>query len=205
VAKLYLVSDKDDLDRRRKQLDPTRLVELWQDLYTPDIVWMGPEEVRRIVYGQAQEPTTAGLFWMGEESKAALDRVGPPLGVVLAIDEAAVPVYYGSHLADVESLPREESLRARVLSAHGIAAIWATYDRAGRRVEHEPVSPIDPVFYLRRPGGRVVHLFRLFRTKAEGLLYVAEHAGDDPEASAWADRLPFPDFDTLVVHFHRHG
>lgn len=205
VAKLYLVADKDELDRRRKRLGPTLLVEFWQDLYTPDIAWIGPEEVRRIVYGQAREPAPAGLFWMGEESKAALDRVGPSLDVVLAVDEAAVPVYYGPHLADAESLPREETLRARVLSAHGIAAIWATYDRDGQRMEWRPASPTDPVFYLRRPRGHVVHLFRLLRTQPEASLYVAQHAADDPEAVAWANGLPFPDFDTLVAHFRQHG
>src|SRR5439155_550529 len=85
---------------------------------------------------------------------SALDGVDDPLAWDLAIDEALVPIHYGSRLRDADSLPREESVRARVLSARAIAAVWTTYDSLGVRVDHEPQSPLDPRFYLRRPGGK---------------------------------------------------
>ena len=48
----------------------------------------------------------------------------------LATPAEAVSIFHGPHLCDLESLPREESLRARVLSAHGIAVAWITLDRS---------------------------------------------------------------------------
>src|SRR4030095_6297170 len=52
--------------------------------------------------------------------------------------------YYGPRLQDVESLPLEDSLRARVLSAHGIAAAWITYDQFRARTVYEPTAPAAP-------------------------------------------------------------
>jgi len=201
MGRLYLVPDKTEIDRRKTLVDPPRLVEVWQDLYTEDIFWMGEDEARRLSYGRSEPRAPTGLFWMGEESKAALDRVGDPLAFLLALPDDAVPIYFGARLADPESLPAEESLRARVLSAHGIAVIWATYGPSGGRNEYQPTSPTDPTFYLRRPRGPVVHLWRLFRTKREALGYATQHLAGDPEALRWAERLVVEDFDGLVERF----
>src|SRR5207244_3590585 len=84
---------------------------------------------------------------------------------------------------DLESLPREESLKTRVLSAHGIAVAWITLDRFGQRASHEPTSPDDPVFHLRRVGGGAGHLWRLFRTRQEAVVYLGEAYGRDSEGA----------------------
>lgn len=205
MGRLYLVADKAEIDRRKKLVGSFPLVEVWQDLYTPDIFWMGEDEPRRIAYGRREERVPGGLFWMGEQSKAALDRTGEPLPFLLALPDETVPAYYGSRLSDTESLPSEESLKARVLSAHGIAVVWATYDPSGGRTEYQPTSPTDPTFYLRRPRGQVVHLWRLFRTRPQAIGYVTERLATDPDAVRWAERLPADDFAELVARFGQAG
>ena len=111
-----------------------------------------------------------------------------------------MPIYYGPGLMETESLPAEESLRARVLSVHAIAAIWTTLDASGVRVEHQPTSPLDPIFHLRRPGGRTVHLFRALTTRAEAVTTMAAGRSHDPGACDWAERLPAEDFADLIHH-----
>lgn len=198
MGRIYLVSDRAEIDRRRRAL-PGVLIEVWPDLHWDDPIWLGPDETRRAAYlAAARERPPAGLFWIGETSKAALDGGGDPLACDLAIDEAAVPIYYGPRLADAESLPAEDSLRARILSAHGIAAVWITYDRFGVRTEHQPRSPLDPVFFLRRPRARAVHLFHAVATKTEAVAFMARQTADDPDAADWAARLPAEDFADLV-------
>lgn len=201
MGRLYLVGDKAEVDRRRRLCDQSALIEVWQDLCAPDIFWIGDDEARRSAYGRKSESPPAGLFWMGEESKKALDRAGGELRFLLALEEDAVPVYYGPRLTDIESLPGEESLRARVLSAHGIAVAWITYDRFGARTEYQPASPLDPVFYLRRPGGHAAHLWRLFTTKREAVLYMAEYFGRDPESGDWAEGLKAEHFQELLDRY----
>jgi hypothetical protein len=122
--------------------------------------------------------------------------------VALSVDAAAVPVYYGPRLSDVESLPLEESLRGRVLSARGIAVAWISYDQFGQRTVYEPTGPADPIFYLRRPGGTAAHIWRLFRTKQEARVYMAEYYGRDSEGRDWAETLPAETFDDLLAR-HR--
>jgi hypothetical protein len=126
---------------------------------------------------------------MGESAKALLDGTGAPLPAQLELDSAAVPIYFGPRLCDIESLPAEDSLQTRVLSAHGVAAVWITRDRFGERNHYEPKSPADPVFYLRRPGGSAAHLWRLFQSRREASVYMAEYFGNDPDGRQWADGL----------------
>jgi hypothetical protein len=204
MGRIYLVGDRAELDRRRPLVDRAVLTEVWQDLHTGDVVWLGPEAARRVAYGQPRVGAPGGLFWLGETTKRALDAVGDhPLPFVLAVDEAAVPVYYGPHLAHVESLPGEESLRARVLSGHGIGVVCVTYDQFGARNDYQPSAPTDPTFLLRRPGGGIAHRWRLFRTQREAVVYLAEYYGKDAEAQEWAERLPAGDFDALLARFGR--
>src|SRR2546430_1646325 len=144
MGRVYLVSDDGEIARRRRE-SPGQLIEAWPDLYLGDLLWLGDDEARRVAYAaERREPAAGALYWIGEASKAALDRAGTPLAWDLAIEETSVPIYYGPGLRDTESLPAEDSVRARVLSAHGIAAVWATYDASGARVEHQPSSPLDP-------------------------------------------------------------
>ena len=174
MARLYLVADAAEIARRRRLVPAGQLVEAWPDLYH------------------------AGEFWVGETSRAALDGAGAPLGVKLSIDGAAVPIYYGPRLQDVESLPLEESLQARVLSAHGIAVAWITFDQFGERTTYEPSGLADPVFYLRRPAGHAAHVWRMFRTRREAHVYMTEFYGKDAEAREWATTLTAETFDELL-------
>ncbi|OGL13124.1 MAG: hypothetical protein A3G97_14600 [Candidatus Rokubacteria bacterium RIFCSPLOWO2_12_FULL_69_21] len=177
MGRLYLVADGAEIARRRRLVAPGILVEVWGDLYD------------------------LGHFWMGEQTKGYLDGVGLPLAPRLVLDPEAVSVYYGPRLCDVESLPSEESLKSRVLSAHAIGAAWLTVDQFGERTKYEPVSPADPIFYLRRPGGQTPHVWRLFRDKAEAIVYMGEYYGKDSEARDWAQSLPVEGFDELVARY----
>jgi hypothetical protein len=178
MARLYLVTDGVELTRRRKLAPRDRLVETWPDLH------------RR------------GEFWLGDSSKAVLDGLDGPLPIAMSIDGAAVPIYYGPRLQDLESLPAEESLQTRVLSAHGIAVAWITYDQFGARNTYQPTGPSDPVFYLRRPGASAAHIWRLFRERREARTYMAEFYGRDSEGREWAESLAVESFDDLL---RRHG
>jgi hypothetical protein len=198
VGRIYLVSDHGEIARRRRER-PGLLIEAWPDLYLGDLFWLGDDEARRAAYAaEHREPAPGALYWIGEASKAALDGAGRPLAWDLAIEDTSVPIYYGPGLTDTESLPAEDSVRARVLSAHAIAAIWTTYDASGARVEHQPTSPLDPIFHLRRPGGRTVHLFRSLATRAEAVTVMASRPSRDPEPCDWSANLPAEDFADLV-------
>lgn len=177
MGRLYLVGDGSEIARRRSLVGAGRLVEAWPDLHVK------------------------GEFWIGERGKALLDATGDPLRVKLELEAAAVPVYYGPRLCDVDSLPAEESLQTRALSARGIAAVWITMDRFGERTQYEPTSPVDPVFYLRRPGGSAAHIWRLFRSGAEARVYMAEYFGDDPEGQQWAEGLAVGTWDEMITRY----
>jgi hypothetical protein len=181
MARLHALPDAGEVARRRRRLPPGRLLEAWPDLYV------------------------AGQAWVGDQARALLEEAGGPLPVTLSVDAAEVPIYYGPRLSDVESLPLEESLRARVLSAHGIAVAWITYDQFGQRTVYEPSGPADPIFYLRRPAGSVAHIWRLFRTKSEARVYMAEYYGRDSEGQDWAESLPAETFDDLLARQRPHG
>ena len=171
MGRLYLLSDGPEIVRRRNLVPAGRVVEAWPDLHVP------------------------GDFWVGEESKALLDASGTPLDAELSLPDTSVPIYYGPRLRDLPSMPAEESVRARVLSAHGIAVAWITLDQFGERTGYQPQSPADPVFFLRRPRGRTAHLWRLFQTRLEAVVYMGEYYGKDPEARDWALALPAKDYE----------
>jgi len=136
---------------------------------------------------------------MGWSSKALLDAAGEtPLAAPIQIDAERLPIYYGPLLADVDSLPDEESLLSRVLSAHGLAVAWITLDAFGERQRYQPESPQDPVFYLRRPAGAAAHVWRLFRTRGEARVYMAEFYGRDPAAADWAEALPDETYGEMI-------
>src|SRR5262245_60555282 len=172
MTRLYFMTDGGEMVRRRAQVPRGSVVEAWPDM-----------------------AVGGGTFWVGEDSKALLDAAGAaPLTAQLALPAEAVPSYYGPQLCDLDSLPREEPPRARVLSAHGVAVAWITLDRFGQRATHEPATPADPIFHLRRPGGGVGHVWRLFRTKPEAVAWMAEAYGRESEGSEWARGLPADDF-----------
>ncbi len=179
MARLYLMGQGADLGERRKALPPKSYVEVWQDLFLP------------------------GAFWISEETKALLEVGREPLNPLWSLTSEHVSIYYGPRLRDVDSLPSEDSVRLRVLSAHGIACIWATYDRDGRRWRYDPADPHDPVFYLRLPGSQEAHLWHLFRTRSEAQVFVADELADDPEAQEWALRIEAEDYEDLLRRLGR--
>jgi len=181
VARLHLITDAAAVAERRKLVPPGRLLEAWPDLYV------------------------AGQAWVGDETRALLDGAGDAMPVALSIEDTTVPIYYGPRLQDTESLPLEASLRARVLSAHGIAVAWITVDQFGDRTVYEPTGPADPIFFLRRPGGSAAHIWRLFRTRAEARLYMAEYYGRDSEGRDWADTLSVETFEDLLARHARRS
>jgi hypothetical protein len=176
---LYLVEGKDEILRRRARVPAGQVVEAWADHQHP------------------------GAFWLGDESKRLLDAVDDPLPAVLTLPDERVPIYYGPRLCDIDSLPREESVRARALSARGIAVVWVTLDRFGERTRYEPAGMDDPVFYLRRVGGGASHVWRTFRARAEAVTYLTEAHGPDAESVEWARALPVETFDELVTRYGR--
>jgi hypothetical protein len=178
MGRVFLLADGGEVARRRTRLPRGHIVEAWPDLYAP------------------------GLVWIGETSKAVLDGASP-LEPLLSVDAADVSIYYGPRLTDLGSLPTEESLHARILSAHGMAAAWITLDQFGERAIHKAESPLDAVFFLRRPGSAPVHQWRLFRTRAEATLYMREYYGNDPEAQEWAAGLPVADYEELIARGSR--
>jgi hypothetical protein len=181
VSRLCLVADHAEVARRRPALPPGVVVEAWPDLYSP------------------------GSVWVGAESKQLLDAAGGAITPLLSLEAEHVPIFYGPRLADLDSLPTEDSLRTRVLSAHGVAVAWITLDRFGERTEYQPESPLDPTFFLRRRGGGAAHVWRLFRTRDEAGAFMRERYASDPEAQAWADALAVADFAELIERYATPG
>ena len=177
MSRLYLTTAKDEIARRRASAEKGRIVEAWPD--------------------QAD----GSAVWIGEDTRALLESLGGPLAVELSLPVESVAVYYGPQLCDIESLPREESLKTRVLSGHGIAVAWITLDRFGQRASYEPASPVDPVFHLRRVGGGAGHLWRLFRTREEAVTSMSEAYGHESEGAEWARALVVEDFTGLIKRY----
>ena len=170
-----MLTGRDEILRRRGLLPPGRIAEVWADHLAADILWVA------------------------EDSKGLLDSVGDPLTAALTLDAGRVGLYYGPRLCDLDSLPPEDSVKARALSAHAIAAAWITMDRFGERTTYQPQSFTDPVFYLRRVGGGASHVWRTFSTRAQAVAYMRESYGDDDEAQSWAAALAADDFDQLIT------
>ncbi|HEV8586196.1 MAG TPA: hypothetical protein VGT02_14620 [Methylomirabilota bacterium] len=182
MGRLWFMPDGNEMVRRRARVPKGSVVEAWADR------------------------GGGGAFWVGDESRRLLDEAGEtPMAVRLSMPDDAVPVFYGPRLCDVESLPREESVRARVISMGGIAVAWITLDRFGERVTYEPKGPEDPVFHLRRAGGGAGHVWRRFETKREAIDFMREAYGADSEASEWAEALPVDGFDALLKRFGEKG
>src|SRR3990172_372790 len=78
MGRLYLVADKAEIDSRRARVDTGVVVEVWQDLPTPDIVWMGGDRTRPAAHRHPREAPPSGLFWLGEDAKQAPDAPPAP-------------------------------------------------------------------------------------------------------------------------------
>lgn len=178
MSRLYFLAGGEEMVRRRARVPRGGVVEAWADLIG------------------------GGAFWVGEQSKSLLDAAGEaPMSPELVVPAEAVRIFYGPRLTDIDSLPREESLRARVLSVHGIAVAWITLDRFGERSAPPATGPTDPVFHLRRPGGGAGHVWRRFETRPEAVAFMRDAYGDDSEALDWAETLPVDDFAELLQRY----
>jgi hypothetical protein len=174
MGRIHLIAGSAEIARRRRLVPAGRLVEAWRDLRLPD------------------------RFWVDDEAKSLLDATGVPLLAEVSLDADRVPIFYGARLDHIESLPTEASLRARVVSAGGMAVAWITVNAFGERTEYEPQSPADPIFFLRRPRGDTAHIWRLFRSRHDAIIYMREHFGRDAEALEWAEHLPVQDYEELM-------
>ena len=182
MSRLYLTAARDEIARRRGLAPKGQVVEAWPDHAEP------------------------GALWIGDETRALLDSLGEPIKVELALP-SSIWISFAILCQRMASGPAGRqawmsaptaSLKARVVSGHGIAVAWITLDRFGQRASYEPHSPSDPVFHLRRVGGGAGHLWRLFRAKDEAVAYMAEAYGRDSEGVEWAQSLAVADFAELL-------
>ena len=118
-----------DLWRQLRQVLKGRYVEIWSDVF---------EE---------------GIFWVADEARRALEEVKIPFKVTGRIPSDRVRVYYAPHLQpDPESLPNENSVKARVLAGHGVGAVLFFIGDGQTMPPEEPTDPKDALFYLSKPG-----------------------------------------------------
>ena len=167
MNRIYRIDNGRAVRERQCALPRGTVVEAWLDVFEP------------------------GTVWVTDATKQLLDGAGPPLAPSAAVESAGIPIFFPDEPRDAASLPSEESLRVRVVAAHGIAVAWyGTTGQAGDRPLPEPTSPEDPFFYLMKMGGSANHAWRLFRTRDEAVDFMVRHFPDDARARAWADALP---------------
>ena len=156
-----------DLWRQLRQVLKGRYVEIWSDVF---------EE---------------GVFWVADEARIALEEVKIPFKVTGQIPSDRVTVYYARHLQpDPQSLPNEDSVKARVLAGHGIGAVLFFIGDGQTMPPEEPTDPKDALFYLSKPGAKYYYLWRLFRSREDAEGYVVQKFKDDEEAKAWVASIP---------------
>jgi hypothetical protein len=167
MSRIYRIDNGRAVRERQGALPRGTAAEAWLDVFEP------------------------GAVWVSDATKRLLDGVGPPLASGAIVEGARIPIFYPEEPRDAASLPSEESLRVRVVAAHGIAVAWyGTTGQAGGRPLPEPTSPEDPFFYLMKMGGSANHAWRLFRTRDEAVEFMVRHLPEDAKARAWADALP---------------
>ncbi len=140
-----------------------------------------------------------GIFWVADEARAALEEVKIPFEIVRQIPAQRVRVYHAAHLhTDPESLPKEDSVRARVLAGHGIAAVLFFIGDGKTMPPEEPTHPRDALFYLSKPGAKYYYLWRLFRSKEDAERHVAQRFKEDEGAREWVASLPVLSYGELM-------
>lgn len=141
-----------------------------------------------------------GLYWLAPETRALLDACGVEVRYLYRVDEAAVPLFgLERYRGDPAELPAAASVRTRTLAGHGIGVEFVQALREGDTPAAEPTAPTDAVFFLRRPGGQVNFLWRLFRSRADAAHHAAQRRGTDPRFSAWVEQLTVEDFSGLLT------
>lgn len=141
-----------------------------------------------------------GLYWLAPETRALLDACGVEVPYLYKVDEAAIPLFgLERYLGDPAELPAPASVRTRTLAGHGIGVEFVQALREGDTPAAEPTAPTDAVFFLRRPGGAVNFLWRLFRSRADAAHQAAQRRGRDPSFAAWVEHLSVEDFSGLLL------
>lgn len=152
-----------------------RYVEIWSDVFEP------------------------GIFWVADEAKMALEEARIPFTILAQIPTACVPVYFARHLQpDPESLPNEDSVKARVLAGHGIGAVLSFIGDGQQMPPEEPTDPKNALFYLSGPGAKYYYLWRLFRSKEDAEHYVAQKLLGDEAAQRWTASIPVAAYGELL-------
>lgn len=156
-----------DLWRQLRQVLKGRYVEIWSDVFEQ------------------------GIFWVAEDARTALEQVKAPFKVLSQVPADSIKIYYARRLQpDVASLPIEDSVKARVLAGHGIAAVLFFIGDGKTMPPEEPTDPKDALFYLSKPGASSYYLWRLFRSKEDAESYAAQRLKDEEAAKAWAASIP---------------
>jgi hypothetical protein len=175
VSRIYRIDDGRAVRERQRALPKGTVAEVWLDVFLP------------------------GTFWISEATKRLLDTTGTPLTPSAVVEGTRIPIFLPDEPRDAGSLPREESLRVRVLAGHGIGVTWyGTTSHAGGRPLPEPTSPEDAFFYLMQMGSSANHVWRLFRTRDEAVEFMARYFPGEPKASAWAAALPVARYSELL-------
>lgn len=155
---------------------PGEVVELWPDVFE------------------------AGLYWLAPETRALLDACGVEVSYLYKVDEAAIPLFgLERYPGDPAELPAPASVRTRTVAGHGIGVEFVQALREGDTPAAEPTAPTDAVFFLRRPGGGVNFLWRLFRSRGDAAHQAAQRRGRDPGFAAWVEQLGVEDFSGLLL------
>lgn len=177
VGRIYQIVDPTRLRARRQAVEGGAALEVWPDVFEPDTCWL------------------TGEAWAKLAPPPAEPR--PPVRRVL--DGEAIPVLFPGEVVAPESLPEPDSVRARLLARHGIAALWVPPGEVGPQVLDTAVGPQDLFFFLRRVGAPQAHLWRLFRSRYDARGFLGRRYPGDPRVDAWVARLPYEDFDALVA------
>jgi hypothetical protein len=175
MSRIYRIDNGKAVRERQRALPRGTVAEAWLDVFQP------------------------GVVWVSEATKRLLDAPGPPLASSAIVEGARISIFYPEEPRDAASLPSEESLRARVVAGHGIAATWyGTTGQAGKRPLPEPTSPEDAFFFLMKMGASANHAWRLFRTRDEAVEFMTRHFPEDGRGKAWAEKLPFRKYSELL-------
>jgi len=153
-----------------------RYIEIWSDVFEP------------------------GILWVADEARQVLEEVGIAFTVLAQIPSDSIPVYHARHLQpDPESLPGEDSVKARVLAGHGIGAVLFFIGDGKQMPPEESTGPKDALFYLSKPGAGYYYLWRLFRSKEDAEHYVTQQMlKDDEDAQRWAASIPVTAYEELL-------
>jgi len=186
MFKIYRLGDIAEILKRKQAIPPGAPAQVWGDVLEQSKV------------GLLHLPK---FFWVDEATKRVLNGLGDPLESLFAVDGERIPIFSLKPPADMEDYPSETSVRVRVIAGHGIGVAWLQCDPGGTPLLHEPSSPRDAFFLLKRVGSNVTHLWRLFRSREDARWFLNTYFPEDPQVSTWPDLLPADDFEDFLRRY----